>query len=490
MPRLSPRVKTVIPVSFDAVRSAPDMTITDIGMNGVYVRADLTHPKLRADETVVLNYSLNLKENLMQGAKVVWQDTSGYALSFYKSDPVTRNALWKYIASRLHNFNVCPFCGHAAGASTDACSACGWKLNFRSPQYFDYYEKTQLIRKINRLVPTLDTPQLYRIEEFIDGFPGGAANLEKEGDQEFVGTCKLMLDVFSHIRKVATTDISVMILGESGTGKEMTAQAIHERSTRKDGPFVAINCGAIPENLLESELFGHEKGAFTGAHASKPGRFEHADRGTIFLDEIGEMPLPLQVKLLRFLQDKNIERIGSVASKKVDVRLIAATNCDLQALIAEGRFRKDLYYRLDEFTINLPAVRERGDDKIILAKHFLNKFCAEKGVAKAFTGPALSAIMAYHWPGNVREIINKVKRAIVLRNGSAITPADLDLAIPKVENRGGSYHLSDALAQVEKETIQEVLRSCNNNVSAAAAVLGMTRQTLHRRLKLLGLRKL
>ena len=203
--------------------------------------------------------------------------------------------------------------------------------------------------------------------------------------EEFVGTSPAMLQVFSRIRKVAKTDLSVLILGESGTGKELTALAIHERSPRKAKPFVTINCAAIPENLLEAELFGYEKGSFTGAYTSRKGKMESAEGGTIFLDEIGEMPMSLQAKLLRFLQDRVVERIGSTSGRRVNIRVIAATNCDLNCAQDEGRFRSDLYFRLDEFAIGLPPLRERGEDVVVLARYFLTKFAREMGLTKVFT---------------------------------------------------------------------------------------------------------
>jgi transcriptional regulator with GAF, ATPase, and Fis domain len=238
-----------------------------------------------------------------------------------------------------------------------------------------------------------------------------------------------MKEIFSKIRKVAPTDIPVLILGESGTGKELTALAIHERSTRNNNAFVPINCAAIPESLLEAELFGYERGAFTGAYTSKKGKFEDADGGTLFLDEIGELSPNLQAKLLRFLENQIVERIGATKGRKVNVRVIAATNCNIEFAIENGQFRKDLYYRLSAFPINLPPVRERGGDKEVLAKYFLKRFSREMGLPKEFTEDAITSIRNYGWPGNVREIINKVRKAIIMANDKLISPQDLDLNI-------------------------------------------------------------
>jgi transcriptional regulator with PAS, ATPase and Fis domain len=287
-----------------------------------------------------------------------------------------------------------------------------------------------------------------------------------------------MKEVFSKIRKVGTTDLPTLILGESGTGKELTALAIHERSTRHGKAFVPINCAAIPETLLEAELFGYERGAFTGAYHSKMGKCEQADGGTLFLDEIGELSPGLQAKLLRFLENQIVERIGARTGKKVNVRVISATNCKLDSVIAEGRFRKDLYYRLNGFTIDLPPVRERSEDKIVLAKYFLKTFSRETGVSKVFTEEAVKAILGYAWPGNVREMINKIRRAIVMSDGDFIKPEDLE-----IEMGGAADEKEDTLKEVkgkiEKQKVKEALEICANNISNAAKMLGISRPSLY-----------
>jgi transcriptional regulator with PAS, ATPase and Fis domain len=297
-------------------------------------------------------------------------------------------------------------------------------------------------------------------------------------NEEFVGSSKGILNVFSLIRKVAPTDIPVLITGESGTGKELTAMAIHERSQRRNKPFVPINCAAIPEHLLEAELFGHEKGSFTGAYANKIGKFEFAEGGTIFLDEIGELSTNLQSKLLRFLEDKIVERIGSNGGKKVDVRLLAATNRDLKSAISKGTFRKDLYYRLDVFTVNLPPVRDRGEDKVILARYFLNKFSKEMNLSKTFSPESVDAINRYEWPGNVREIINKVRRSVIMSRELNISPADLDLEVPVVD-MNALTSLKEVRYSIEKQKLIEALKHCDNNISKVARVLGISRPSVY-----------
>jgi two-component system NtrC family response regulator len=285
-----------------------------------------------------------------------------------------------------------------------------------------------------------------------------------------------MQEVFSAVRKVATVDVPVLVTGESGTGKELVARAIHEGSERRTGPFVAINCGAIPENLLESELFGHEKGAFTGAHAQRKGRVESAQGGTLFLDEIGELPAPLQVKLLRFLQDHNIERVGGRKEIAVDARVICATNTDLRQLMEEDRFREDLFFRIAVVEVALPPLRERGDDVMVLAHSFLQRYAGESGKRfKGFTAEATRAITGHDWPGNVRELENRVRRAVVMAEGKRVAPADLDLG----EGAGGQHRLRELRADLERDVVRQALARNHGNISRTATELGVSRPTLY-----------
>jgi len=278
----------------------------------------------------------------------------------------------------------------------------------------------------------------------------------------------------------------VLITGENGTGKELAALAIHRSGSRRGGPFIAINCGAIPESLLESELFGHEKGAFTGAHIQRKGRVELARGGTLFLDEIGDLSAPLQVKLLRFLQEHRIERIGGRESIEVDVRVIAATNRDLKAAMREGRFREDLYYRLGVVVIPLPPLREREGDITLLATALLQRFGAEAGrKVSAFTPQALRAMERYPWPGNVRELENRVKRAVIMAEGTKITPADLDLDSGPVKYEGTT--LKEVREEVEKEFVQRALKRHSGNVTRAAAELDVSRPTMYELMEKLGI---
>ncbi len=294
--------------------------------------------------------------------------------------------------------------------------------------------------------------------------------------EDILGNTPRMREIFTVIQRVAKTDATVLVEGDSGTGKELIARAIHSRSTRRNGPFVAINCGAIPDTLLESELFGHERGAFTGAHVQRKGKFELADRGTLFLDEIGELPLLLQVKILRFLQERTVERIGGRQPIQLDLRVIAATNRDLKAHLERGLFREDLYYRLSVIRITVPPLRERGEDVFLLAHAFLQRTAAAQRRRVRFSAEALQALMAYAWPGNVRELENKVSRAVIMSRGRLIEPADLDLP-PADTGEAGS--LRETRDRVERQTLVEVLTRHRGNVSQAARELKVSRPTLH-----------
>jgi DNA-binding NtrC family response regulator len=306
------------------------------------------------------------------------------------------------------------------------------------------------------------------------------------GEHEMVGTSAVMQELFRNIRKVAGVDAPVLIAGESGTGKELAARAIHERSARSAGPFVAVNCGALPPTLIQSELFGHEKGAFTGAHQRKLGRIEAASGGTVFLDEIGDLSLDLQVNLLRFLQEQTIERVGSAEPIAVDVRVIAATHVDLERAVAEGRFREDLYYRLNVLHLPVPPLRERHGDIEVLARFFFDKFSRDaNSQLKGFSRRALQLMDQYPWPGNVRELINRTRRAVVMCENHLITPADLGLESPSAVRR--NLTLEEARAEAEREVIGASLRRTRHNVSQAARELGVSRVTLYRLMAKFGL---
>jgi two-component system, NtrC family, response regulator len=291
-----------------------------------------------------------------------------------------------------------------------------------------------------------------------------------------------MLKAARTVERVANTNVSVMLLGASGTGKELLARGLHDASTRRGKPFIAINCGAIPENLLESELFGHEKGAFTGAVKTTEGKIEIANGGTLFLDEVGDIPMPLQVKLLRFLQERVIERIGGRKMIPVDVRIVAATHRNLNQMITDQEFREDLYYRLAEVTVNIPRLAERSGDSVLLAKHFLARFAREMNPSiKGFASAALTAIDQWGWPGNVRELENRIKRAVIMADGKFITVDDLQFDQPDDEDR--LLNLKAAREAADRKAIGRAIARTEGNISNAAKLLGISRPTLYDLLK-------
>lgn len=292
-----------------------------------------------------------------------------------------------------------------------------------------------------------------------------------------------MIKVARTIERVAKTNVSVMLLGASGTGKELLAKGLHDASDRNKGAFVAINCAAIPENLLESELFGHEKGAFTGAVKTTEGKIEQAHGGTLFLDEVGDIPLPLQVKLLRFLQERTIERIGGRKHIQVDTRIVCATHQDLEAMIAAAQFREDLFYRLAEIVIKIPSLAERAGDPTLLAKAFLKRFAAEMNPhVKGFAKDALAAIDGWGWPGNVRELENRIKRAVIMADGKLIGADDLDLE-DTGEDGELALNLKSAREQSDRKIIRHALARSEGNISSTAKMLGISRPTLYDLLK-------
>jgi two-component system NtrC family response regulator len=330
---------------------------------------------------------------------------------------------------------------------------------------------------LKRCFYVAELEQEYRAEQM---------NRRAEVFEGMLGASSQMDAVFNFIRKVAPTGAPVLILGESGTGKEMVAQAIHRRSLQGGGPFIAINCNSIPENLLESELFGHEKGSFTGAHTQRKGHIESAAGGTLFLDEIGELPAPVQVKLLRFLQEKRFQRVGGRQEIHSDARVIAATNVNLQASIADGKFREDLYFRLAVVVVKVPPLRERGDDISLVAKEFLRRYGLEHAKpAVTFAADALRAIHLHSWPGNVRELQNRVQRAVIMAEGKRVTADDLELT--SALDGLPPQTLKDARESAEREIVQDALRRHKGKITPAALELGISRPTLYELMEKLGI---
>ncbi|GLU32334.1 sigma-54 dependent transcriptional regulator [Trinickia caryophylli] len=368
----------------------------------------------------------------------------------------------------------------------------GW-IALASPERLAEPDVRRLIR--HYCFDYVKTPVSYQTVDYLAGHAFGMVTLgdfdvvsciATAGDDEMVGTCEAMQQLFRTIRKVANTDAAVFISGESGTGKELTALALHERSPRRKAPFVAINCGAIPHHLLQSELFGYERGAFTGASQRKIGRVEAANGGTLFLDEIGDLPLESQASLLRFLQEGKIERLGGRESVAVNVRVISATHVDLEAAMREGRFRADLFHRLCVLRIDEPPLRARGKDIEILAHHVLHRFKADSTrKIRGFAPSAVEAMHSYGWPGNVRELINRVRRAIVMAEGKLISADDLGLTQFTDQQ---TTTLAQARDAAEKRAIEAALLRHRHRLNEAAADLGISRVTLYRLMSAHGLR--
>ena len=346
---------------------------------------------------------------------------------------------------------------------------------------YDFYQKPVDIDQLGLIVRRAFN--LHRIEA------ENRALAERAGEDRtvlgrIVTGAPEMVKVARTIERVANTNVSVMLLGASGTGKELLARGLHEASNRASGQFIAINCAAIPENLLESELFGHEKGAFTGAVKTTEGKIELADGGTLFLDEVGDIPLPLQVKLLRFLQERTIERIGGRKAINVDTRIVCATHQDLETMIGDGRFREDLFYRLAEVVVRIPSLAERPGDAVLLAKAFLKRFAREMNPAvTGFAPDALAAIDGWSWPGNVRELENRVKRAVIMADGKLVNAGDLDLGEKAEEEDTNVLNLKSAREAADRKVIRHALARSEGNISSTARLLGISRPTLYDLLK-------
>jgi two-component system, NtrC family, response regulator len=342
---------------------------------------------------------------------------------------------------------------------------------------YDFYKKPLDIDDLGLIVARAF--HLHEIEQENRRLENGSASTVLGA---IVTSAPEMLKVAKTIERVASADVSVMLLGASGTGKELLARAVHEKSGRK-GEFIAINCAAIPENLLEAELFGYERGAFTGAVKSNVGKIELAEGGTLFLDEVGDIPLPLQVKLLRFLQERVIERIGGRQPIPVDTRIVCATHQDLDAMTADGRFREDLYYRLAEIVVKIPSLAERSGDAVLLARHFVNRFSRELNPSVQSLSPdGIAAIDAYPWPGNVRELENRIKRAVIMADGKSLTAADLDLG-NRALDEPQPINLRAAREVADRKAIRQAMSRTDNNISGAAKLLGVSRPTLYDLLK-------
>jgi DNA-binding NtrC family response regulator len=447
--RSSPRVTVNIPFVMYGCGLTCKGTISNLGFDGAFLQLPVL-PR-------TLSFA-NLRFNPSPEAPpievlvcVVRSTPEGVVVEFMDLDSPLRTLMWnQVIAPRLRDLKDCPYCGQPLPQKgTSRCPVCHKSLEFKSKDFLKIL-------------------------------------LGPEQDEEMIGTCPEMREVFTLIHKVAPSDVAVLVTGASGTGKELVARAIHERSYRAKGPFVPINCGAIPRELLESELFGYEKGSFTGAYRTTLGTVERANGGTLFLDEVGELPPELQVKLLRFLQDYTFTRVGGRTPIHVDLRIISATNSHLEELTQTGRFREDLYYRLDVVRIRLPFLKDRGDDALIIAHVFLRQYAGKVGRdIRGFSQAASVAIQAHSWPGNIRELINRIRRAVVLSEGHWIGPEHLDLTlhdlkpVPIFNGRG----LKEAKAEFEARLVAEVLRIYKGNAQLASKALKISRSMLYNLVK-------
>lgn len=476
MGRLDVRVRTDLESTVSYIsrddKLSEKVTIRELSLSGALV----TGLSTKLTELFAIRPVLPGAGEVELLAKLVRQGRGGAAIRIYYSDRDTMQALWEHIRDKLVLGDTCPYCGYPDDSREGSCEKCNLYLDFARKSYLEHHIENTFAQRLNIRLSRLNLEHFQKIFDFVDSKLLKIQH--RSPDKEFLGSSPAMLSVFSMIRKVAPTDMSVLLLGESGTGKDVTARSLHTLSTRKDGPFVAVNCAAIPESLLEAELFGYHKGAFTGAYATKKGRFEAADGGTLFLDEIGDLPPSLQAKLLRFLENRLIEPVGSSTSQKIDVRIVAATNCDLEKSMAQGRFRSDLFYRLNSFTIKLPPLRERGEDKVRLARYFLDKLAAAENRRLDFTAAALEAIRRHPWPGNVRELENKVRRGLLMAADNLIDPECMELggepggfAAPSCGETGA--------ADSKRQTVIEALEQNDYVIAKAARQLHVSRPSMY-----------
>lgn len=477
MPRLDIRLKTNL--SGTAVHGAGPERIEEkvqckeLSLSGGLLAGLTAEPR----SIFALSLALPALGRIELAAEPIKRCQNNTVVRFFFPKRQDLSSFWGYLRGQAVEQGTCPYCGKTLTGDRDTCSICGQCLLYTDKSYLDRHLRETFLGRIQERLTKLDPSFLQRVIALMDSTIIGLS--QETSEEEFVGTAPAILEVFGMIRRAAATDMNILILGESGTGKELTAQAIHEKSLRKDKPLIVVNCAAIPEGLLEAELFGYEKGAFTGAYATKKGRFELADGGSLFLDEIGDLPSSLQAKLLRFLEDRTIERVGGKSGTKVDVRIIAATNCDLEGMVEKSRFRKDLFFRLNSFTIKLPPLRERGDDKVILAKYFFKKIAkVEQTSLVGFSDAALEAIRDYNWPGNVRELVNKVRRGLVMATGEYIEPLDMELNQKPMDVTVVEPHPDD-----ERRKVFDILERNGFVVAHAAKALQVSRPTMYSLIK-------
>lgn len=476
MRRLDARVKTELSAfvsphkgEMEKVATVVELSLSGLLLNGL---------SAKTPGTFRLRLPLQENDDVCLYGDIVRTKGAQSAIQFYFPERETTAKLWKFIRDKITSRDTCPYCDSLIKSDSDYCQKCGWYLNFKDSSYLDKHLKETMLPRIIDRINDLNAGHQHRVLNLID--KELLAIKDRSIDENFVGASEKMLEVFSIIRQVASTEAPVLILGESGTGKELAARTIHELSRRKGSPFLAVNCAELPETLLEAELFGYENRALPRGK----GQFEAATGGTVFFDEIGDMPPSLQERLLRVLEEGIVERPGSKEIIKVDVRVMASSTRILEEEITAGRFRSDLYSRISSFAITLPSLRERGEDKIILAKYYLRRICMAEGISKRFSDMAIEALKSYSWPGNVQELINKIRRAIVISEGDAITPTDLSLKVPIMENIAS---LRETKSSIEKQKLLEVLEMTSHNISKASVLLGVSRPTIYNLIKKYGI---
>ncbi len=462
--RLSARIRYEKSVFVDCRKDIFIVKGVNLSLLGLKVKDDALN--ICKEKDVVIFIELD-KEVSLKG-KITRFGDDDFVIIFNENPELIASTVGKYLTSRIYKSGICPFCSKKIENKERYCKRCGMFFDYTKPEVVRFIQEF----KVGKIFYDLLVEHPEEIEEKL------------EDRKEFIGVSERIKEVFDLIRKYATNNYPVLIIGETGTGKELTARAIHERSKRADKPFVVVNCAAIPENLLESELFGYEKGAFTDAHRRKIGRIEFANGGTLFLDEIGDMPLSMQAKLLRFLEDYTFTRVGGNETLHANVRIIAATNVNLEEAVKKGKFREDLYYRLNVLTINIPPLRERKEDIMVLAKYFLNRYAKEIGKdIKGFTPEAEEALLNYQWPGNVRELINVIRKAVVLTENMYVSEKDLNLRREEVDTayclNGRSLNLKENIEKVERELLRRAFLKTGGNITKMAKLLGISRPKVY-----------
>ncbi len=465
--RISPRISFTENIILQCGNEAFETKGIDLSLQGVKVENN--YPEHCKGE-VKVSFELGNQPVTLRG-QLYRNEKKDMVIVFKESPEKIAETVGKYITNKIYESGHCPFCEYPIEKTDRYCPKCGMYLDFSS---------SNVIKVIN------DFKLGKIIEQLTEKEKESIVETEISSNMEMIGTNEKMKEVFYLIRKYAATDYPVLIIGETGTGKELTARAIHQKSSRANKRFVVVNCASIPSELLEAELFGYEKGAFTGADRRKPGKIEFADGGTLFLDEIGDMPYNLQAKLLRFLQEYTFERLGGTETLTANVRIIAATNVNLKKAIEEGKFREDLYYRLSVLTINLPPLRERGEDVVIMAKYFVDRYSKEIGKnIKGLTKDAIDLIRTYSWPGNVRELINVIRKAVVLTDKEYIDAEDLDIKIDSadMENISNILDIRKHTERLEKKLLKEAFIRTRGNITKMAKLLGISRPKVYKLLE-------